>query len=219
VHAAAIAVLTDVINILLQAEHAIPYQMTLDETLPKPLPLINFFGPWLFEACHLNGYGGLSLSLSHTLARPAAVLLHTNSKRTLSPALPHSQHAHSRQGGCNRCLVLARRAPPWRPAADRLAVPLLRDHLPVSAGPLELDRVVLDSHQVEQHLQPRAAGLQHSHSALHERDQESGRLSLSQTARRHPRHLYAFSSSHLRRYSSTKRPSHLRPRTCAPRAS
>jgi hypothetical protein len=68
VHAAAIAVLTDVINILLQAEHAIPYQMTLDESLPKPLSLINIFGPWLFDACQLNSYVAIANTCDHSSA-------------------------------------------------------------------------------------------------------------------------------------------------------
>ena len=61
--------------------------MTLDETLPKPLPLINFFGPWLFEACHLNGYGGVT----HWHAPPFYCIL-TPSARSRPLSLIRSTH-------------------------------------------------------------------------------------------------------------------------------
>jgi hypothetical protein len=46
-------VLSDLIIILQNAEEGVPYSHTLDEEAPKPLCLINIFGPWLFEACYL----------------------------------------------------------------------------------------------------------------------------------------------------------------------
>eukprot|EP01094_Clydonella_sp_ATCC50884_P008894 TRINITY_DN1843_c1_g1_i2.p1 TRINITY_DN1843_c1_g1~~TRINITY_DN1843_c1_g1_i2.p1 ORF type:complete len:1500 (-),score=588.09 TRINITY_DN1843_c1_g1_i2:141-4463(-) len=55
IHAKGIGVLTDVIAILLQAENAIPYEMTQDTSLPEQLPLIDIFGTWLFEACGISG--------------------------------------------------------------------------------------------------------------------------------------------------------------------
>jgi len=48
-HAEAIKVLCEVIEILLRAEEDIPYQ----EPVHQPLCLINIFGHWLFEACYL----------------------------------------------------------------------------------------------------------------------------------------------------------------------
>jgi hypothetical protein len=52
IHEAAMRVLCYIIEILQQAEEAIPYQSGL-ESEHKPLCLVNIFGHWLFEASFL----------------------------------------------------------------------------------------------------------------------------------------------------------------------
>ena len=53
IHCEAIKCLDNVIQILMQAEDAVPFQESLDGNRPRPLCLINIFGPWLFQACDL----------------------------------------------------------------------------------------------------------------------------------------------------------------------
>mmetsp|Transcript_23491 Transcript_23491/g.58803 ORF Transcript_23491/g.58803 Transcript_23491/m.58803 type:complete len:1527 (-) Transcript_23491:30-4610(-) len=53
IHKVAINVLTEIIDIVSDAEVAVPFVETLEENRPKPLYLVNVFGPWLFEACNL----------------------------------------------------------------------------------------------------------------------------------------------------------------------
>lgn len=73
-HAAVLSVITDVLDMLLAAEIICPYHILTDCTFhpfmlaltkgctasrPVPLELVDIFGQWLFEACHLSEYGFL----------------------------------------------------------------------------------------------------------------------------------------------------------------
>lgn len=55
IHVAAMEVLTEVVDILQRAEELIPYQLShyANPQQPKPLCLVDIFGPWFFEACRL----------------------------------------------------------------------------------------------------------------------------------------------------------------------
>eukprot|EP01102_Stenamoeba_stenopodia_P015219 TRINITY_DN516_c0_g1_i1.p1 TRINITY_DN516_c0_g1~~TRINITY_DN516_c0_g1_i1.p1 ORF type:complete len:1485 (+),score=330.88 TRINITY_DN516_c0_g1_i1:382-4836(+) len=88
IHAEAISCITEVVQILMNAETSVPYQETLDESRPQPLSLINIFGPWLFECCaipsdsHIKGkadaYGTLCRLIvrKHTHTLPLKLLSH-----------------------------------------------------------------------------------------------------------------------------------------------
>lgn len=88
IHAEAITCITEVVQILMNAENSVPYQETLDETRPQPLSLMNIFGPWLFECCaipndsHIRGkadaYGTLCRLVvrQHVHTLPLKLLSH-----------------------------------------------------------------------------------------------------------------------------------------------
>ncbi|KAL6045583.1 Rap-GAP domain-containing protein [Balamuthia mandrillaris] len=69
-HKEALQVVTDTMDLLLDAEISALYEELTDTSRPKPLELVDIFGPWLFEACALpNKYLAGKANAYATLGR------------------------------------------------------------------------------------------------------------------------------------------------------